>query len=101
MILIKRHNTVLLWEGKTNKMVYCAFCKIKKELDIDISGNCPISYGYCICTVHEEQTVIFDSTKHYIFATIYRCNIKGTICIRDCTSCSVQKLIDFINKGTL
>ncbi len=106
-ILIDRHHTVVVWRNNNETRYNCGFCSIKDAITektgirYDINGTCPINIDSCICRCGEEDISFhFNNTRDTILATIYKCNMKGTICHRDCNRCTVNKLINLIKKQT-
>ena len=106
-IHLDRHHIVLVYKNKVNGICYCAFCSIKNIINEklgmyhDIHGNCPIDRNYCTCYRHYDRFKSFNNNDDIILTTIYKCNMKGTICYRDCNLCAVNKLITIIHEQSL
>ena len=102
-IPIDRHNIVVVWKNNDDASYNCAFCSIRNTIENktgtyhDINGNCPINLHSCICRfIANGISFAFNNKRDTILATVYKCNMEGSICTRDCSRCGVNKLINLI-----
>lgn len=94
---ISRHDYVIVYLDNATNYHYCLSCHIEKKLRTDIErihGSCPCYYNsgnMFIC----EKKVLFDNTKHTVFATRDKCIYYNKI---KCENCVINKRYNYDTK---